>query len=319
MASNRIDNGISAMRSAGFAVLARRVEGKIKTEAKYRRARTQIESALSLGGFRGVIRKIKSSSKTDRRALARGVILAWHVIQGDSIARLKGVYKDKSEAELKQALKQLDTSTGQAAVAAVSRPVLASMVSGKAYRYLKQQTHTGSSTTNADLARARGWVPQTKNGVATGKFVPVDGGDSCGPTALAIAYLYSKGKNMSEEEFRGLSQRDGDGWQTHGVGSGTNSMQSLVRTGRKVGMTCGNARQVPANNAAIKSWLTQNLGQRKVALLNVGWHFSVAVAIENDTLICADPWFGIVQTPMDKLPEYNAKGKRINGWMFSVS
>ncbi len=326
MATQRISTGLQAIREAGFAVLARRVEEKLATNSAMRRNKPRIENSLSLGGFRGGIRKFKSQSKTDRRTLARGVILAHHVLAGDPIANLKTLYKNQSTDDLKAALTTLDRGAGEAATRGISRAMQHGMVGGKAYHYQLQQTHTDFGTTDAGIARARGFVPQTNAGGATGRFVAVDGGDSCGPTALAIAYYYVKGTQMSEGEFRGLSSQDGEGWQTGGVGSGTNSMQSLVRTGRSVGLNCGDALHYRHAHTT-RNWLRQHVDKKakKVAILNVGWHFTVAVDIvstsdddADDVLICADPWFRIVETPMADLMDYNAPNKALNGWFFSI-
>lgn len=112
MASNRIEGGLKALGDAGFFILQRRVDQKMKITKSLRTGRAQIENGLSLGGFRGGIRALKSKSKTDLRALVRGVMLAHHVMKDTPLTDLKRTYKDKSEVELKAALRLLDTASG---------------------------------------------------------------------------------------------------------------------------------------------------------------------------------------------------------------
>ena len=77
---------------------------------------------------------------------------------------------------------------------------------------------------------------------------------------------------------------------------------------------CVNARGDLAN------WLRENVvpTRKRVAIVNVGWHFSVAVDIRLNHVICADPWFGIVSTPISQVPIYSAPGKAFNGWVLAL-
>lgn len=163
MASNRIEGSLKAIASSGHPVLKRRVEQEMKIKKSVRDRKTQIESGLSLGGFRGGIRALKSKSKTELRTLVRGTMLAYHVIKGTPLTILKREFKDKSEAELKAALKRLDTTTS-------------SVVS------------SGPTNKSSD-GRHHYIIDQTK-------------GSSCGPACVRMVVRQVLDKTVGEEQIR---------------------------------------------------------------------------------------------------------------------
>ncbi len=189
-------------------------------------------------------------------------------------------------------------------------------VCGKWYYWLKQATHTDEAITDASVAEMRGWVPETIAGIPTGRYVAEDGGDSCGPTSIAIAYYYITNMEMAEDRMRQMAAEHPEGYHAGGVGTGTyTSALKYVLDNIAGGVPTG---WIEKHGVISEKNVRRYVRKNRPVIFNVGWHFTVGVEIVGNSLVCIDPWFGPTEVPLDNLPDYPHPGKAFNGWVVSL-
>jgi hypothetical protein len=275
-----------------------------------------IDTGLSLGGGLSGLTG-NSEAKKRRRGLCRGLILSLHVLEKASLADARARWKDRSENDIRTELNRLDKDTGDRAKQKATGAMLSGKAEGNHYSWLRQQTHTLDAISDARAAEARGWVRETIHGHPTGRWVPEDGGDSCGPTAVAILYSYVVDKPMPEDRMRAKTAEYPHGYHAGGVGSGTySSALADALNGLGHGVPKGwRAEQIGTDQAGLAAWVGAHVSKRTPVIFNIGWHFVVGVEVVNGKLICADPWDGIQAAPLSALPGYPVSHRAFNGWV----
>jgi hypothetical protein len=316
--TTRIDETLELLRT-DYPILRLMISNKAQMPSK----KTVIEAGISLGGgWRGP-GFMRSSNKTKLRKLIRAVMLCSFVLETKAFAASKTQWESSTDAQLCAELKRLEKGLPVVA-ASGSRPMQTGSVDAggkrKHYNWLKQATHTDGAIENESLARARGYVPQTMRGIETGLYVAEDGGDSCGPTCIAMAHYYITDTQLSEQTAREDAMRKPDGYHATGAGSGTfESALASVMNDLGHGFPAGwrNGYFAPNSDNFLK--IARSVTKRKPVIFNVGWHFSLAVEVIGDDLVCVDPWFGPTVVNLKALPVYPQSGKAFNGYLVYLS
>ena len=188
--------------------------------------------------------------------------------------------------------------------------MLKSKAEGRWYNWYQQQTKPSTeASSNPEL------VMRNIDSVGTQGLAVVSGGDSCGPTSCSMLAYYYHGqiKEISEESSRDLSLSLGGGWDGSGNGAGGFNLNDVL-TALKV--KSNPSTNVGANNVAHA--IVTNATKRTPMIVNVGWHWVVALEVVNNSCIFLDPWFGVHSVPIASFPAYPKPGKAIDGWIITT-
>lgn len=141
---------------------------------------------------------------------------------------------------------------------------------------------------------------------------------SCGPACVAMAESPYKLKCMVDPEKRAreISQKYEGKWTEKG---GTNA-GNLTYVLNDIGVKTYKCVDIPDDK--IYSYLKHYVKERTPTIAHIAWskggHFTLIRKVYDDgTIVCLDPWYGVVEVKWDKIPMYNPIGAsgKLSGWL----
>lgn len=141
---------------------------------------------------------------------------------------------------------------------------------------------------------------------------------SCGPACIAMAESFYKLKCMvnPEKRAREISQKYPWKWTAEG---GTKS-GNITHVLNDLGVKTYKWVDVPDNK--IYTYLKHYVKERTPTIANINWskggHFTLVRKVYDDgTIVCLDPWYGVVEIKKDDIPKYNPPGNsgKLSGWL----
>lgn len=141
---------------------------------------------------------------------------------------------------------------------------------------------------------------------------------SCGPACVAMAESLYKLKCMvnPEKRARDLSQNYKGKWTAKG---GTNA-SNLTHVLNAEGVRTYKCVDIP--DGKIYSYLKHYVKDDTPTIAHIAWskggHFTLVKKVYSDgTIVCLDPWYGLVETTKSKLTAYNPTGAtgKMSGWL----
>ena len=141
---------------------------------------------------------------------------------------------------------------------------------------------------------------------------------SCGPASVAMCESLYKLQCMVDPEgkARKLSQNYPGKWTATG-GTMASNLSYILNA---EGVRCYAATDIP--DAKVWSYLSYYVKERTPTIAHIKWskggHFVVVRKVYSDgTIVCLDPWYGLVEVQKKTLPAYNPAGAsgKLSGWM----
>jgi hypothetical protein len=141
---------------------------------------------------------------------------------------------------------------------------------------------------------------------------------SCGPACVAMAESLYKLKCMvdPEKKARGISQKYPGKWTAAGGTMGGNLTDVLNAEG------VSTYKCVDIPDPKIYSYLSHYVKDRTPTIAHIAWssggHFTLIRKVYSDgTIVCLDPWYGVVEVKKKDLPVYKPIGAvgKISGWL----
>ncbi len=141
---------------------------------------------------------------------------------------------------------------------------------------------------------------------------------SCGPACVAMAESFYKLKCMVDPEKRAreISQDYEGRWTAKG---GTRA-DNLTHVLNAIGVRTYKCVDIPDNK--IYSYLKHYVKDRTPTIAHIAWttggHFSLVRRVyEDGTIVCLDPWYGVVEVKSSNVTAYNPIGTtgKLSGWL----